>query len=142
MVKGRIERESTGDEGTFGRFILPKLALCSLELPWRGNASNISCIPAGVYHCTIGTMSRTVGGRKRLYRILGVQGRAGVFIHSGNEAGDRAKGFHSDSLGCPLLGTHRGMLGGQRAVLGSQTAIAMFMDYMQDRELELTIAEE
>jgi hypothetical protein len=142
MIKGRIERESTGDEGTFGRFIFPKLTLHSLELPWRGNSSNISCIPAGVYLCVIGTMSRTVGGRRRLYRILNVPGRAGVFIHAGNKAGDRSKGFKSDSLGCPLLGTHRGLLGGQRAVLGSKTAITMLMEYMQDREFELTVSEE
>lgn len=142
MIKGRIIRESTGDEGTFGRLVLPKLTLYSLELPWRGNARNISCILPGVYRCHIATMSRTVGGRRRLYLLEGTRGRSGIFIHAGNWAGDRSKGYKSDSLGCPLLGTGRGILSGQRAVVGSQTAITRLMEYLKGELWELTIEEE
>lgn len=142
MIKGRIERESTGDEGTFGVLVLPKITLFSLELPWRGNSRNVSCVPAGVYPCHLGTMSRTVGGRRKLYVLRGVKDRAGVFIHAGNWAGDRAKGFKSDSLGCPLLGTNRGVLAKQRAVIGSTTAITKLIEYLKGEDWELTIEEE
>jgi hypothetical protein len=142
MIKGKIERETTGDEGTFGRLILPKFTLHSLELPWRGNAHSISCIVPGIYRCVMDTMSRTVGGRRKLYRILGTPGRSGVFIHAGNWAGDTAKGFKSNSLGCPLLGTARGKLAGQRAILGSSTAITKLLEYLNGEPWELEIWEE
>jgi hypothetical protein len=142
MIKGRLIRESTGDEGTFGTLVLPKLRLATAEPPWRGNQRNVSCIVPGVYRCVFDAMSRTVGGRRRLYRILETPGRAGVFIHAGNWAGDRSKGFKSDSLGCPLLGTHKGILSKQRAVLGSTTAITRLLEYLQGDPWELTIEEE
>ena len=142
MIKARLERESTGEEGTFGRLIFPHYSCFTLELPWRGNAKNISCIPPGVYNCFFSRMSRTVGGRRELYRIWEVPDRSGIFFHAGNWAGDRSQGYKSDSLGCPLLGRQRGILAKQRAILGSQTAVAEMLEYLEKQDFELTIVEE
>lgn len=142
MIKATLNRETTGDEGTFGVLVFRRWHCQTLELPWRGNARNLSCILPGVYLCRMGTMSRTVGGRRRLYLILNTPGRIGVFIHAGNRAGDVLKGYKSDSLGCPLLGKTRGWLGGQRAVLNSAIAVTELLAYTEGQDFELEILEE
>ena len=61
----------------------------TLELPWRMNASDISCIPAGIYpvhkHAT-----------KNVLVISEVPGRFGIQIHAGN--------YTSELQGCILPG--------------------------------------
>lgn len=141
-MKGKLHRTSTGDEGTFGVLVLPKWHCHTVELPWRGNAHSISCIPAGPYVLHLGRMSRSVGGRRDLYRFDKVVDRAGVFIHAGNWAGDARKDYRSDSLGCPMLGLRVGVLRGQRALVGSVPAVARFLEELAGEELELEIVEE
>jgi hypothetical protein len=65
---------------------------CCLELPDRGNARNISRIPAGKYRLT-----PEVGGRFRdHFRVHDVPGRDGILGHRGN--------FPADTRGCLILG--------------------------------------
>ena len=63
-----------------------------LELPWRDNARNISCIPTGMYTITPEVSTRF----KDHFRVHGVEGRSGILGHRGN--------FPRDTQGCLLLG--------------------------------------
>ncbi|HKV74593.1 MAG TPA: DUF5675 family protein [Gemmatimonadales bacterium] len=83
--------------GTFGRFVIPDgSTLYSLELPWKNNAPQVSCIPAGHYdlqrrysnshHCEV-------------FEIMAVPDRTDVEIHWGN--------WIKDTLGCVLVGLGR-----------------------------------
>lgn len=65
----------------------------TLELPWRNNERNISCIPPGKYVI-----------RKRFspkfgdhWHIMNVPGRDEILIHKGN--------FINDTHGCIIVGT-------------------------------------
>jgi hypothetical protein len=109
----------------------------TLELPWRDNQKNISCIPAGEYDVTI-RISPRFG---RVYWVLKVEGRTYILIHSGNWAGDVSKDLNTHTNGCILLGMKRGYLAGQRAVLMSRTAIRKFMDRLDGANFKLHILE-
>lgn len=86
-------RDCQGDRGTFGIFINGKVPFAvSLELPWKDNKRNFSCIPPLSYACKLFNSD----SRGEAYRIFDVPGRDSVLIHSGN--------FLSDTKGCVLIG--------------------------------------
>lgn len=91
----------------------------TLELPWRGNVNQISCIPAGIYECHLRYSPKH---NFDLFWVDGVHGRGAIEIHAGNRV--------RDSLGCILLGTSRGVLDGEDAVLQSRSALAAFLTAM------------
>lgn len=64
----------------------------TLELPFRGNATNISSIPAGSYEAFI----RTDGNKGWRLELYHVPSRYNIQIHIGNYTGD--------IKGCTLLG--------------------------------------
>lgn len=49
----------------------------SLELPWRSNLHDVSCIPEGKYDLEFGIMHDGLSG----YKLLKVEGREGIWIH-------------------------------------------------------------
>lgn len=65
----------------------------TLELPWRDNQPDVSCILHGVYKI----VRDTFRGKYVNYRIVDVPGRESVEIHRGNTL--------NDTRGCPLIGT-------------------------------------
>jgi hypothetical protein len=73
----------------------------TLELPWLNNASQISCIPKGVYK----VVPRQSAKYGRHLHVTNVQGREFILIHWGNYAGSNnpATG-HPDIKGCILVG--------------------------------------
>lgn len=74
----------------------------SLELPWKDNAPQISCIPPGTYPVAVAEsphFTEKFGQPIYLASVLNVPGRSGVEIHGGNTP--------SDSLGCILCGFTR-----------------------------------
>ena len=79
------------------------LYTCStLELPFKNNQNNISCIPAGEYE----VIERTTQTRGKHWQILNVPKRKWILIHPGNYAGSiNPKTGHSDIQGCILPGT-------------------------------------
>ncbi len=84
----RLEREYLPD-GTNGTLFLYDAPLChTIELPWRDNRRNISCIPEGRY--------RLVRSRTRHFghalRVLDVPGRSGILIHAANDATTELRG--------------------------------------------------
>lgn len=136
-----IYRDSTGDQGTPGRLIVPGEFSCfSIELPWRDNQPNYSCLPPGDDYFLKWCYSPRF--KKMMYLIVeNIPTRSGFRIHSGNVAGDTKKGLRSHSLGCPLLGANRGVLWNQDAVLVSRPTVRKFEGIMGGRDARLIIKE-
>ena len=65
----------------------------TIELPWRENKPNISCIPTGIYQ----VVKRVSDRFNEHFHILDVPGRNYILIHPGN--------FHSQTKGCVLVGS-------------------------------------
>src|SRR4030042_2905798 len=118
MKKTTLYRYETGHRGTFARLQAPGFSCQCLERPWRDNSKNTSCIPAGAYICRLRKPPRFGW----VFRLQDVEGRQYVLLHSGNLAGDTAKGWRTHSAGCLLLWKYRGRIGGQPAVTVSRPA--------------------
>jgi hypothetical protein len=109
--------------GTFGEIILPNgTKFFTLELPWKDNKPEVSCIPAGVYLC------KYINSPKHgpTYELSNVPGRTSIQIHKANFAGDISKGLKSDLLGCIALGTAISIVKNQLVILNSGMTIDVF----------------
>lgn len=131
-----IYRKKQGDEGTFGELVTSGFSCFTLELPWRDNRTNLSCIPAGIYQVS---MRYSPKYKKYYYGIEEVKGRSGILIHSGNFAGDKEKGLLTHSEGCIVIGKSLGRIQGQAAILSSRSALSAFKRHMENMPFELTI---
>lgn len=123
MKTAILQRLLTGDHGTLGIMFYEGERLFSLELPWRDNIANLSCVPAGTYRAVLGWSPRF---KRKMIGLLEVPKRAGVRVHSANLAGDVTKGFRSQLHGCIALGEKRGSIDGQQAILLSAPAVRRF----------------
>lgn len=133
-----IRRGPSTDAGTFGRLLLGGNQFCfTLELPWRDNRPQLSCIPPTVYGVAM-VRSPHFG---RIYHVEDVLGRANVLMHSGDYAGDVTKGFKTHVLGCILLGFRRGVMDGQPALWNSRPAVSAFMRAMGEHPFKLEITQ-
>lgn len=101
----------------------------SLELPWRNNRKNFSCIPVGEYICKF---REKTGTHKNVYEITGVSGRKNILIHAGN--------YPRESRGCILLGIGR-ITTGSGMVTQSRMAIRDFNNLMDKKDFLLVIKE-
>jgi hypothetical protein len=131
-----LERLETGDHGTFGRIVLPGLALFTGELPWRDNRPNLSCVPEAGYNVA---WTYSPAFKRMMYLLLGTHPRAGIREHSANFMGDRTKGLRSQLYGCIALGMRLGWMDGQKALLLSAPAVRRFEDYMERKPFRLEI---
>lgn len=136
----RLTRVEQTDEGTFGVLTFGTNACRSLELPWRDNKRQVSCIPEGVYRCVI-TRSPRLG---RVYGLLGVPGRSNILIHSANFGGDKSLGWDTQLQGCiapcERLGSLRNTKGQfQRAGLVSRPAVTRLMSWAAGQPFDLEI---
>lgn len=116
-------RMKRSDQGTRGILFFEDFNCPTLELPWRENHRNVSCIPAGDYKVKI-RISPRYG---QVYWVTEVPNRSFILIHSGNWAGDVKKGYKTHVNGCILLGQRRGLLVGQWAVLNSRITVKRLM---------------
>ena len=123
------------DQGTLGILLYEEFKCYSLELPWRENQRNISCIPPGEYITEI-RLSPRFG---KVYWLKEVPNRSWILTHSGNWAGDVNKGYKTHVNGCILLGQKRGLLEGQLAVLNSRIMVNRFMDRMNYQPFSLRV---
>ena len=137
MTQVELFRLRRSDQGTEGLLVSGDFNCRTLELPWRQNTRQISCIPPGEYKVEI-RLSNKYG---RVYWVRRVPNRTYILIHSGNYAGDKSKGFKSHVMGCILLGKKSGYLGGQVAVLNSRVAVRNFMEEMEYEPFKLRIQE-
>lgn len=136
-----LVRGKSSDTGTFGVFYDRNKPVClMLELPDRGNAPNLSRIPASRYR--VEYLERSASGRfKDCYLVLDVAARTWILIHSGNLAGDTKKGFMTNSYGCLLPATYIGNLHGQSAGLASRTALNSIHQATGRKSFWLTITQ-
>ena len=130
-----LYRSRRSDQGTEGFLIAGEFTCFTLELPWKDNTPNISCIPKGEYEVGIRTSPRY----GKIYHVREVENRSWILIHSGNFAGDESKGYKTHVKGCILLGKYHGILENQRAVLCSRPTIRSFMDHLDLQSFHLII---
>lgn len=130
----RLDRDPSEESGTFGVLTAGMFRCYTLELEWKDNAQNISCIPTGVYQCKI-VQSPKFGA---VYQVMDVPGRENILIHKGNFGGTAP--LKSDIQGCILLGNAIGEIGGQRALLSSRDAFNRFMAEMEGEAFNLHIS--
>ena len=128
MIKTiNLIRGPSTDDGTFGSLFIDNFHCVTIELPWKNNKRNVSCIPEGEYILTPYT-SRKFG---QCYAVMDVPGRFGVLIHTGNYAGDKSKGKKAHSSGCILVGYKRAIAGnGQALVTSSRTTMGRLRAYL------------
>lgn len=141
MKYATLSRGPSTDEGTFGTIVCANgPELYSLELPWRENKPQVSSIPPGFYHCEL-VNSPKFG---KVYGVQDVKGRDHILIHAANFAGDTAKGWKSELLGCIAPVTKVGVLKNsagvtQRAGISSRAALAALMEWAGGEPFELEI---
>lgn len=128
------------DQGTFGVLSFGASTVRSLELPWRSNRVQRSCIPQGRYRCAM-VRSPRFG---RVYGVHDVPGRSHILIHAANLAGDIERGWETQLHGCiaPFrthgrLRTATGRM--QRAGLVSRPALTELMAWGAGQPFDLLI---
>lgn len=102
MERLRLVRVAETADATFGVLIAPDLNspnpiagepfAVTLEPPWKDNAPNVSCIPAGLYAIK-GINSPKYG---YTFEVADVPGRTHILFHKGNAA--------AHTKGCVLVG--------------------------------------
>lgn len=140
MERLTLIRHRTDDHGTAGVLTVEGRRIAdTLELPWRNNQPEMSCIPPGLYDCRLKHSPRF----GLVYQVCDVPGRGDILIHGLNFAGDRLRGLDTHSHGCIGLGRAgalRNTSGAmQRAVLVSRATTAQFMSALQRRPFTLEI---
>ena len=100
----------------------------TLELAWKKNAKQISCIPKGVYK----VRKRTSAKYGEHFHILNVPNRDFILLHHGN--------YHTDILGCILPGKGLADINkdGRLDVTGSRQAMKELLSTLP-KEFELEI---
>lgn len=135
-----LTRLESSDQGTFGTIIVPDgdwvHYFYTGELAWRDNASNVSCIPPGLYRCTWTYSPRF---KRQMYLVDGVKDRGGIRKHSANFMGDDTKGYRRQLNGCIALGEKLGWIEGQKALLLSAPAVRRFEALLAGQPFELEI---
>ena len=56
-------------------------SIITLELPWKENKSQVSCIPEGEYEVS---WEFSPSRKTHTYRVMNIVGRSGVLFHSAN----------------------------------------------------------
>jgi hypothetical protein len=104
--------------GTLGVLKINGKAFCvTLELPYKDNKADQSCIPEGNYFCER-FLSPKFGGT---YQVKNVPGRSGILFHAGNVA--------EDTKGCILLGaSFVNLKDDKRAIVNSGNTFKKFME--------------
>ena len=128
-------RYDSCDQGIKGYLYTQGFIAKILELPWRENKPNKSCIPSGDYQVTLRYSKKF----RWCYHLQDVYGRTWILVHSGNLAGDTTKGYKTHSFGCLLMGKYFGTLTGQRAVLLSRATLRRFVAFMRGKSFMLKI---
>lgn len=135
-LEATLQRLEQSNDGTFGHFVIGELAFFSGELPWRGNAPSVSCIPPGAYRAIV-TFSPRFGCA--LYLLAPTDPRTAIRVHPANLMGDSSRGLKCQLNGCIALGERLGWIGGQKAILLSRPAVRRLQDYTGGRPFNLAI---
>lgn len=116
LVIGRYASDRVG--GTVGVLLVGgRPVLSTLELPWRQNLREESCIPCGEYKYEM-----VVSGRWGVTYEVEVPGRDGILFHVGNTV--------RDTRGCVLVGTR---MRGDWVLMDSREGMHRFVEVMAGR---------
>lgn len=114
-----IRLETHQKYGTRGVLRIDKELFCvTLELPWKMNQRDISCIPTGTYE--VEYVNSLHFGLS--YEVKDVPGRSNILFHRGNTV--------RDTNGCILLGRKYQWFNGTRAVMQSSRTLGDFVERM------------
>jgi len=132
-IRAALERKQQNDVQTLGELKIFEndhvIFTCkTLELPWKNNSQNISCIPAGKYR----VIKRFSDQYQNHFHVLNVPGRSMILIHPGN--------YYSQTQGCILVGTSISDINsdGIQDVTSSKLAMSKLNQIMPDK-FEITI---
>jgi hypothetical protein len=136
-----LVRGQSSDQGTFGVLTLGSFRCRTVELPWRDNLPQKSCIPTGSY--TVKLVHSPKFGL--IYGVQNVPGRANVLIHSANFGGNTDLGYTTQLHGCiapcKLVGSMRNNAGVmQLAGLVSKPTLAALMSLLNKEPFTLEIS--
>lgn len=140
MKKALLSRGESTDQGTFGVLSFDGKMVFTVELPWRDNLPQKSCIPKGSYTCAI-VNSPKFG---RVYGVQNVPGRSNVLIHSANFAGNSDLGYTTELHGCIAVSMKLGRMANnkgkmQRAGIVSRPALNLLMQWANGEPFTLEI---
>ncbi len=126
-----LERRGYFDEeGTFGELYGGDFSCKTVELPWRDNRVNKSCVPEGTYVMRkriSGVVSRTSGGRfDQGWEIVNVPDRTYIMFHVGNTL--------ADLDGCVAVGKAWGYIERHWGVTFSRDTFQAFMQALDGEE--------
>lgn len=128
MKRVVLERRELDFRSTFGILTAGKVKFHTLELGWRLNAKDVSCIPEGIYP-VVWEFSARFG--RELFELKGVSGRSEIKIHPAN--------LPSELNGCIALGRMKGQINGERGILQSRQAVTHFEQIMGTDPFEIEI---
>lgn len=132
LLSNTVTIERLQDEGTQTRGILRvgSFSAKTIELPWKNNQPNISCIPKGTYQVRWTFSPRFL---KYTYEIQNVPHRSGIRIHSANYA--------RQLNGCVALGDRFADIDkdGKLDVANSRITIKAFEDKMNRKQFTLIV---
>lgn len=117
-----LRRLSLGPNATYGQIAddRDRQVCMTLELPWKDNKPDVSCIPAGTYE-VVRYASPSHG--YDVFLVKGVPGRSYIEIHKGNTV--------ADTHGCIVVGRRFGMVGDQHGVTDSALAFDALMKRLE-----------
>jgi Family of unknown function (DUF5675) len=133
-MKMIINRYQSSDKQTLGEMTVmddsgDEVFSCkTLELPWKDNQSNVSCIPTATYT----VKSRYSDRFKNHFHIQDVPNRTWILIHPGN--------YYTQIQGCVLVGEGFADINkdGYMDVVSSKHTMSKLLELMPD-EYELVI---
>lgn len=115
-----IKRTHYRDDGTFGVIDDEgEMFALTVELPWKDNQQNISCIPEGEYDLK----RKNSPHFGESFEVLNVPNRTDILIHPANTI--------EDLKGCIGLGEQFEPIGSLNAVILSRQAVLEFMKRMK-----------
>lgn len=110
------------EDATLGVLSGPEGIICNtLELAWRGNRPNISCIPEGLYPLVIGTFPKF----GNVVRVMAVPGRSAILFHAANNP--HIHSGRKELRGCIAPCMSIRLAGGVCQGIDSRVAVSRFM---------------
>lgn len=132
-MKARIKRIRSTEEGVFGVLFIDGWPICvTLELAWKNNEPQVSCIPAGQY------VARRVDSSHfgDTFEVCNVPGRSHILFHGAN--------LIKDLKGCIGLAEFYHRFEGKHGIANPSRGAAFieFHQLMKDvQEFDLLITE-
>lgn len=118
-----LQRIYRGEDCTLGVLSHEGDLLCyTLELPWKENQKNISCIPIGRYDI----IPKKYSFFYRKWELQEVCKRTNIQIHAGNTV--------NDIEGCIVIGNKIGTIAGKKAVFNSRRTIEKLDKFLSCEE--------